>query len=616
MRWRAFSIDGLQTYLWTWVIRMARASLVEKRKPEIIEAPGLEYGVKAITPQEAENLLEAMKSLPRPNRRRIIELKAKLLRGNLKIDGEPVTVMADGTVTGGADKLYASIQTGVSFPTVYVYGLKQGDPAVSGDFARRTRSDFLKSEGVKFPTMVAGTYSLLYLAATKGLYQINAQGRISHADLKFYQEALGDLEDEVELCQSIPTNVIPRVIAVSGLVLLSQVDHEKAFAFYREIGKACQGYEAHKAAELLVRTSRAEREKTVLWNRDRVVVLGYIFEAWEHYNSGEVPDRFTFEGKRSGKGYIAFPPHFGVDKIPAPEISATDVPAIDRIDKDRLSERYEKLAANSKIRVSLEDIDPTTAAEWLDHNTKNRNIREKYVERYQRMMRVGRWEVNGKSIKWAGGLLRDGQHRLLAAVREQLTLRSFVVYGLDEDVFIDLDQEGKVSLRQVLSKDGFSNAQGLASALSALQLFPEIANVAALTGNPDTKISDLTYDEQKRLLEVHPALVKSAERYGGRYLANLFSQGLIVAMHYVMAKEDEAAANEFFDILKAEPGRADPDHPGQILRSTVTRHMLSARRMLPLKRQIGVLKLAYETFHSGNRLTQKAIEKKIKEGIE
>ena len=70
-----------------------------------------------------------------------------------------------------------------------------------------------------------------------------------------------------------------------------------------------------------------------------------------------------------------------------------------------------------KIVSKPELITPARAVEILKRNTRNRNVRESYVARLARDIKLDRWRLTPQGIILsATGDLVDGQHRLLAIV--------------------------------------------------------------------------------------------------------------------------------------------------------------------------------------------------------
>jgi hypothetical protein len=86
-------------------------------------------------------------------------------------------------------------------------------------------------------------------------------------------------------------------------------------------------------------------------------------------------------------------------------------------------------------------ISPAIASEMLKQNKTNRVLREVLVMEYARQMKAGLWkEGTGETITISENKnILNGQHRLHALVKANVSLRFLVVYGLAEDVFSVLD---------------------------------------------------------------------------------------------------------------------------------------------------------------------------------
>lgn len=88
--------------------------------------------------------------------------------------------------------------------------------------------------------------------------------------------------------------------------------------------------------------------------------------------------------------------------------------------------------------VTREVITPEKAGEMLKHNTKNyRIINRRLVLEYAKAMREGAWEENGEPIVFdEDGVLKNGQHRLLAVIASGVSVRMLVVRGVDRNILV------------------------------------------------------------------------------------------------------------------------------------------------------------------------------------
>lgn len=97
------------------------------------------------------------------------------------------------------------------------------------------------------------------------------------------------------------------------------------------------------------------------------------------------------------------------------------------------------ITPQQEIRKML--VTPAKAKEFIESNVHNRRIRQKTLLRYSTDMKAGRWkEDTFELIKISpSGRILDGQHRLHAIVKSNVSLNLHVAFGVPENVFDVLD---------------------------------------------------------------------------------------------------------------------------------------------------------------------------------
>lgn len=96
-------------------------------------------------------------------------------------------------------------------------------------------------------------------------------------------------------------------------------------------------------------------------------------------------------------------------------------------------------------------VTPKLAKEWLVKNDGNRNVVQSKVEKYAAMMAAGEWRPNNQGIGFGpNNKLLDGQHRLMAVVRANKSVRMLVVRGLDEQARWTVDAGCKRTIGHVI----------------------------------------------------------------------------------------------------------------------------------------------------------------------
>ena len=121
------------------------------------------------------------------------------------------------------------------------------------------------------------------------------------------------------------------------------------------------------------------------------------------------------------------------------------------------------------VRSEVVTITPQLAAKLLEQNTGNRKVSKTNYDSILESMRSGEWVLNGESIKISkNGRILDGQHRLMAAAENDLTFETFVTYGLPESTQDTMDTGKSRNAADVLSINGYSSPNELASITSGI----------------------------------------------------------------------------------------------------------------------------------------------------
>lgn len=95
---------------------------------------------------------------------------------------------------------------------------------------------------------------------------------------------------------------------------------------------------------------------------------------------------------------------------------------------------------NSMPTVSVVEITPETARQWLERNIGNRPASQAHVAKLERAMRDGKWKMTGDAIRFSKtGKLIDGQHRLQAILNSGIAVTCVVMHNLDDEIFDVID---------------------------------------------------------------------------------------------------------------------------------------------------------------------------------
>jgi hypothetical protein len=140
-------------------------------------------------------------------------------------------------------------------------------------------------------------------------------------------------------------------------------------------------------------------------------------------------------------------------------------------------------------------VTPVIAAAMLASNTHNRKMGAAVVERYATMMKAGQWRCTmADPITFDNqGVLQDGQHRLQAVVRSQVSVEFWVASGADPEDFHVIGTGRRRSVADVLSIAGYTNVNVRAAAARSVLSYERIPGkvwAVASSGITDIDVSE------------------------------------------------------------------------------------------------------------------------------
>lgn len=199
-------------------------------------------------------------------------------------------------------------------------------------------------------------------------------------------------------------------------------------------------------------------------------------------------------------------------------------------------------------------ITPAKAKELLEANKGNRPVRLSVVAQYRADMKAGRWHMNGETIKIdKEGTILDGQHRLLACVQSDVSFVSYIVRGLEPEVYLTIDIGSKRTCSDALAREGVKHS---AATASAVRWLIRIEQAHMSRGNESAELTPA-----KTLEEVakHPEIVTFA---GLCCSVKFVPPSLLTALVYKFWQIDQDKAIAFLSDLQTGENLSsgDPVH--------------------------------------------------------
>ena len=125
---------------------------------------------------------------------------------------------------------------------------------------------------------------------------------------------------------------------------------------------------------------------------------------------------------------------------------------------------------NEKVTISIEEITPDIAQQYLKNNYKNnRPLKQVSVSQLANDMSEGNFILNPSApiVFSKNGDLIDGQHRLRASIRSGCSFKTFVVRGADEKTYEVIDIGNPRSVSDIVGGEYKVELQPLAKATLA-----------------------------------------------------------------------------------------------------------------------------------------------------
>ena len=214
---------------------------------------------------------------------------------------------------------------------------------------------------------------------------------------------------------------------------------------------------------------------------------------------------------------------------------------------------------------------------WLAGNTHNRPMRRTLIERYTRDMANGDWAFNGDAIRLSRtGNLLDGQHRLAALVKANVTLSMLVIGNLPDEAQDTMDLGAKRSMADQLAlSEGLPNAKAVAAILRKC--------VAYETGAATFEGYKSTNAEMRHYLSEHPDVVVAADLAQAVARALPTPPSVLTTAYHLCRQVNSLAATAFYRDQVVDGVNLESDDPAYVLRRLLSRHTVNgsttARRM-------------------------------------
>jgi hypothetical protein len=200
-----------------------------------------------------------------------------------------------------------------------------------------------------------------------------------------------------------------------------------------------------------------------------------------------------------------------------------------------------RAAMSETPSLELVQMSPSLAQELLNQNPGNRCVRQTKVAQYSSDMAGGNWTLNGEPIIVSrDGKLNDGQHRCLAVIDSNATVPVVLMFGIERETRLTVDQGGARTAGDFLGMEGVHNA-AISAAVARMVIAHERNEGKGLSGSAFVSSADI-----RERVRSDPSLAEAAT-FGVSnvtYSRNFAAGSLIGFAYYVLTHihHDEARA--------------------------------------------------------------------------
>jgi len=207
------------------------------------------------------------------------------------------------------------------------------------------------------------------------------------------------------------------------------------------------------------------------------------------------------------------------------------------------------------IQTQLMFVTPDMARDWLEKNTKNRNISERMIDNLVREINEGRWQLTHQGVAfYANGTLADGQHRLHAIAKAGIPVFLNVTIGLSDESLLAIDQHRMRGVADVVKLSGLANWFGK-SEISVLRMY-------ILLSSGDSKKSTAIHSPMQlieRAETVKEYLMFTRHLLSSTKIKGVTTAPVAAAFSLAMPHEDNDRLIDFAEVMKSGMASGDAD---------------------------------------------------------
>ena len=190
------------------------------------------------------------------------------------------------------------------------------------------------------------------------------------------------------------------------------------------------------------------------------------------------------------------------------------------------------------MKATVVTITQELAKDYLKRNNQNRKVKKTTLNFYKNQMRDGNWKENGEPIIIdVNGVIKDGQHRLMAVAETGYAYRVPVISGISTDVMDTIDTGTNRTASDILELEGFKYASLLASFIKII-LSKSLASGNSSAKHVNVSNSDiLKFAESKK--EYLELIAKEADKISSLQVVKILTSSILSYYIYTYGNTEE-----------------------------------------------------------------------------
>lgn len=248
----------------------------------------IKHQTVTVTADRARELLAANTRNRKISQTNYAKVKAAMVRGEWRLNGEAIKIAKDGTILDGQHRLHACADTGISFQTIVVTGL-EADTQVTMDSGKaRTLSDALTMLGYKSSSALAATAVGIIRAE---MYSLRASVMVGGTYPVTFQQALDRIEAEPAIEEVAYYGKRFSRVGLAGKTAsvlyyeFSKINPDDAQHFFDRL---FDGDRLEKGSPIYaLRNQLIDAKDNVKGTRSQTYLAAIVIKAWNKYRDGD-----------------------------------------------------------------------------------------------------------------------------------------------------------------------------------------------------------------------------------------------------------------------------------------------------------------------------------------